>query len=439
MLGVIGLLLAIVVMIVGAYKGLPALPLTLLAALVAILMNGMPLWTSYADYYVNGYAGSYVSYFLIFIFSALYAKFMDVSGCATAIGYKLIDWFGKERVALVSVLITSVLVYGGVSVFVCVFVVGPIMFLLFKEANLPRHLIIACLVCGSATYTMTSLPGTPALPNIIPTQFLGTTMTAAPVLSIICSAALFILSMLYINLEVKKARRKHEVWSFPAHVDPNAYGAVDRSTLPAAWRAFVPVIVLILFIIVGSKFVSDSALLTVSAMITGSILVLILNMEHFRNQQMKTLVGNGLNDGIAAIGGLAAVVAFGTVVQNTQAFQSVVDWVLGLEMHPYWKGIFSTAVISGITGSSSGGLRIAFQSLGDSFINSGCNLAILHRLMAIAAGSLDTLPHSSGLFLIFAYFGLTHKEAYKHYFWISVAIPAVVAIVATFVCVTFGL
>lgn len=439
MLGIIGLLLAIAIMIFGAYKGIGALPLTLLAAFVVILTNTMPIWEAYSKFYIGGYVGTYSSYLLIFIFSGLYAKMMDTSGSTTAIGYKLIDWFGKKRVILVSVLITTVLTYGGVSLFVCIFAVGPIMFLLFKEANLPRHLTIACVVIGSSTYTMTALPGTPALTNIIPTQFLGTTMTAAPILGILCSIALFALCMVYVSMQEKKAIAAGETWSFPAGVDTSAYNVSDRSLLPAAWKAFLPMVVLILFIIIGSRFIKDSALLTVLAMLIGSALAFLLNLERFKGKNVKSLVGTGLTDGISAIGGLAAVVAFGTVVQNSGGFQQVVEWVLSIKMHPYFEGIFSTAVISGITGSSSGGLRLTLQALGDNFIASGCDLGILHRLMAIAAGSLDTLPHASGLFLILSYLGLTHKEGYKHVFVTSVAIPAIVVVVATAICVLLGL
>ena len=46
MVGIIGLLLAIAILIFGAYKGLGALPLTMIAALVAIVFNGIPLWLS---------------------------------------------------------------------------------------------------------------------------------------------------------------------------------------------------------------------------------------------------------------------------------------------------------------------------------------------------------------------------------------------------------
>ncbi len=78
-----------------------------------------------------------------------------------------------------------------------------------------------------------------------------------------------------------------------------------------------------------------------------------------------------------------------------------------------------------------------YNSLADSFINSGANLAILHRLTNISAGALDTLPHSPGLFLMFAVLGLTHKTAYKHVFACSVIIPLIITISATAICVMF--
>ena len=54
-----GLLLAIAVLIFGAYKGLGALPLTILAALVAIVTNAIPLWDGFATHYMAGYPASF--------------------------------------------------------------------------------------------------------------------------------------------------------------------------------------------------------------------------------------------------------------------------------------------------------------------------------------------------------------------------------------------
>ncbi len=437
-IAIIGIILSVAVLVVGAYKGLGALPVTLLAALVVILTNGINVWEGFATHYMTGYTGAYMSYFLLFASSSLYAELMNSSGCATSIGYKFIDWFGKKRVLLVSTLIISFLTYGGVSLFVVVYAVAPIMFLLFREADIPRHLTMACLITGAATYTMTCLPGTPALTNVIPTQYLGTTLTAAPIMGIIATIAMFTLCMTYMNYEEKKAKKKGEHWSDVALTsDSSIYEIKDRSTLPSVWKSFTPLIILVLIIIIGSRFIANSTMLATIAMLLGALLTFILNFDTFKDKNKKVLVTKGLEGGISGIGGLAAVVAFGTVVQNSAAYSSIIQWVLSLNLNAYVKGIISTMVVSGITGSSSGGLKIMYNSLADSFINSGANLAILHRLTNISAGALDTLPHSPGLFLMFAVLGLTHKTAYKHVFACSVIIPLIITISATAICVMF--
>jgi len=427
--GLVGLILSVAVLIVGAYKGIGALPLTLMASLVAILTNGVPVWEGFSKFYMGGYTGVYMGYFLLFASSSLYAKLMDTSGSATTIGYQFIDWFGRKKVLLVSTLVVSVLTYGGVSVLVVVFAVAPIMFLLFKEADIPRHLTMAPIITGAATYTMTALPGTPSLTNVVPTQFLGTTLTAAPVMGILASVIMFVAAMAYMNYAEKKARAAGEHWTFPDTVNPALYEIKDRSVLPSLWRASLPIVVLLAIIIVGSRFVADATLLVVVAMLVGSALTLILTYDKFKGQNLAKIMTEGLEGAIDGIGGMAGVVAFGTVVQNTAVFAEIVQWVLGLDVNAYVQGVVSTVVISAVTGSSSGGLRIMYSSLAEHFINSGVNLEILHRLTSISADALDTLPHSPGLFLSLAVLGLTHKNSYIHVFICSTLIPTVVTIV----------
>jgi len=446
-IGIVGLVLAIAVLVIGAYKGVGALPLTLVAAFVAIVANaasiaelfsGDYIWTGFSGQYMKGYSNAYLSYFLLFACSSLYAKLMNDSGSATAIGYRLIDWFGRTRVILVTLLITAVLTYGGVSLFVVVYAVAPIAFLLFREANIPRHLTMGCVIGGSATFTMTCMPGSPQLTNVVPTTFLGTTLIAAPVLSVICSIGVFAAVLAYLMREQKVAVIKGESWSYPDGKTAADYGVMEQSKLPQAWKAFSPIIVLAAIIILGSRMGINSSKLSVFAMLCGALLCYILNFDRFKDADMKSIVGIGLDGGIAGIGGLAAVLAFGAVVQATPSFARIVEWVLSIDMHPYVRGIFATSVFSGITGSSSGGLRITLEALADNFLASGANMQTLHRLMAIAAGGLDTLPHSPGLFLMMSVLGLNHKNSYKHVFVISVVIPVITVIIATTVCIFMG-
>ena len=131
------------------------------------------------------------------------------------------------------------------------------------------------------------------------------------------------------------------------------------------------------------------------------------------------------------------MVGFGTIVSSTGAFQAIVDWLVALDINVYWKGVISTSVISGVTGSASSGVRLCVDYLGDYFIGSGCNLEVLHRLISLASITFDSLPHCSGCFIMFAYLGLNHKNAYKYTFLfdtvLTVAMTIIVAILVSII------
>jgi H+/gluconate symporter-like permease len=240
------------------------------------------------------------------------------------------------------------------------------------------------------------------------------------------------LQIVYFNIAEKQFRVKLEHFTFPAGFDESSVN-VDKSKLPHPVKAFAPILLLILFIIISTiakaPYAADSAELTTIAMSLALVLCIVLNPKRVTVTSVKNWIGDGSINGISAIIGLAAVVAFGGVDSSAPAFQAILKWLLGLNLSVYLKAVVSTAVISGITGSSSGGARILLQNLGDYFLASGANLQVLHRLISVAAGSLDTLPHVSGIFLMLSVLGLTHKEGYHHMFWTTVIIPLIVVII----------
>lgn len=429
MIGIIGIILAIIFLMLGSYKGLSALPLTLLAALIVVVTNGMNLWDSLASLYMNGYVGTYLNYFLIFCCSSLYAHVMTESGSTLAIAYQLLDWFGKKRVILASIIIVAILTYGGVSLFVVMFAVGPILYTMFQEADLPRHLIAAVLFAGSCTFTMTCLPGSPQLTNIIPSEYLGTPLTAAPVFGCIAAVALFLMDYAYCEFCAVRARKNGEHWSFQKDFDASKYQTSDRSTLPSAVQAFLPMILLIVFIFVGSKFIASSAMLSVCAMLIGSASCYFINFNKFRNMDIRKILAS-LNNGITSIGSLSAVCGFGAVVQGSAAYARIVENVTSWQMSPYMLAVISTAVLAAVAGSSSGGARLMLSSMSEHFLATGADMQIMHRLISISAGSLDSMPHATGIFLFNDYLGTTHKEIYWHCFWTALVPPAIVALVS---------
>ena len=113
---------------------------------------------------------------------------MEATGAARAIAQGIVARLGGERALVAVVLACAVLTYGGVSLFVVAFAVYPIASELFRAASLPKRLIPASIALGAFTFTMTALPGTPAIQNAIPMPYFGTTPFAAPGLGVIGGA-----------------------------------------------------------------------------------------------------------------------------------------------------------------------------------------------------------------------------------------------------------
>lgn len=145
---------------------------------------------------MTGFANYARNYFPLYLFGAVFAKLMEVSGYADAISHLIASRLGKERAILAVVLCCAVLTYGGVSLFVVTFVVLPIAISLFRAADIPKRLIPGSIALGAFTFTMTALPGSPQVQNTIPMTYFGTDAFAAPVLGIIAAIMMFSLGMI---------------------------------------------------------------------------------------------------------------------------------------------------------------------------------------------------------------------------------------------------
>lgn len=81
-------------------------------------------------------------------------------------------------------------------------------------------------------------------------------------------------------------------------------------------------------------------------------------------------------------------------------------------MSPLIFVMVTVAVCAGACGSASGGIGVAFKALKDTYISLGASLPDIHRISAIAAGTLDTLPHQGAQITLLGICKITHKEAY---------------------------
>lgn len=434
MLGVIGVLIAIILLVFMAYKGWGIIPASLLCSIIVVLTNQGDLWAALSGNYISGFTYFAGSYFLIFVLGALFGQVMGESGSANAISYKLLDWFGEKRAILVVTLATAVLTYGGVNLFIVIFTVYPLALILFKAADLPKRLIAASVGLGAATFTMTALPGSPSIQNLIPAQVLGTTATAAPLMGIICGAVILLGGIWYIQRQARKAQAMGDHFVPGPKDNIESLSLTDISKLPDWKIAFIP-LVMVIVVIFLLKSRLDAIFGVTIALTVGILLTYILNWKRFSNP-LKAL-NDGCGNSVMALINTSAVVGFGFVVQNVPAFQSFVKFALGLKFNPLVSEAIAVNVIAGITGSASGGLTIFMKSMGEAFLATGVSPEALHRVASIASGGLDSLPHSGAVVTVLMVMGLTHKEGYKDLGVVTTLIPAIAAVLAVILGILF--
>ena len=209
-MGLLGIAFGLLLLLTLAFRSWSVLLLAPAAALVAAVFAGEPLLAHWTQTFMGGTARFLAQFFPIFLLGALFGKLMDDSGSVTAIADYMMLRLGERRAILAVVLAGALVTYGGVSLFVAFFVLAPMAQALFRAAAIPRRLMPAAIALGTSTFTMSALPGTPAIQNAIPMPFFGTTAFAAPGLGIIASLVMLGFGLWWLGRAETAARRAGE-------------------------------------------------------------------------------------------------------------------------------------------------------------------------------------------------------------------------------------
>ena len=468
---IIAILIALGLLMYLAFRGFTLILLGPAAALLAVALTGsLPVLAAYTQIFM-GNAGSFIiAFFPLFMLGAIFGRLMDDTGSAKSIARTVSAWLGPERAILSVAICCAVLTYGGVSAFVVAFAVFPLAAALFRSADIPKRLIPGAIALGAFSFTMTALPGTPAIQNAIPMPFFGTTAFAAPGLGIFSGIIMLLLGMLWLNRRAASARSRGE--SYGNHADslpepdvvlrehaqtegydlnelPKAKDAPVAEALPPFWLAVLPIVVVIGANLIFSKVVIptwDTAFLAeplfgettiqsvrgVWSVIVGLFLAILLlvfgNWSRLKN--LRTSLDQGTDASVLPIFNTASLVGFGAVIAALPAFGLIADAVLEMgDGSPLISVAASVGLLSAITGSASGGMSIALESLGPTLVDmanaAGTSLEAMHRITALASGSLDVLPHSGAVITLLAVCKLSHGESYFDVFMTSLAAPFV--------------
>lgn len=456
-LGFIGILFSLTFLIVMAYRGHSVIFVAPIAALLGAAFSGAPLMATYTQIFMPAAANFIATFFPLFLTGAVFGHLMSVSGYALLLAKLISRTLGAKRAILATAVSTAFLTYGGVSAWVIAFTIYPVAVALFRQAGIPRRLMPAAIALGIFTFATAALPGSPQVHNAIPTKFLGTTTFAAPVLGLIGSIVTFALGMIWLEYRAKKLVSAGEGFVEPSDSSEpdHAPSSTARQDIAKGIQALIPILVVILmnvmFIYVlsktmdfgylaeekyGSTAIDDVMGVWSVTIALATAIITIFAMSPRSAKQYITSLSEGAKNAVVPIFSTASEVGFGAVIASLAVFVAIQESIFNWTEDPILLGAISTAVISGLTGSSSGGLSIALSTFGQDLVSlaeqTGTSLDVLHRVMAMASVSFDSLPHNGAIITLLVVCGLSHRESYKDIAAVTVVGPAigVVAVIA---------
>jgi H+/gluconate symporter-like permease len=459
------IVLALLLLMYLTYRGLGVLWLApLLASLAVILSDSPPALAHFTQVFMPALGGFVIAFFPLFLLGALFGKLMQVSGSADAVAQAMGGWLGRGRAILAVVLACGLLTYGGVSLFVVAFAAFPIAASLFQQAAIPKRLIPGAIALGAFTFTMTALPGTPSIQNAIPMPFFGTSLFAAPGLGVLAGAVMLGTGLLWLGLRTRWARQRDEGFDDDASAVTSAAptASVGARAPISVWLALLPAVVVVGTNYGLSRFVVplwDAPYLSLAqfgathlaavqgmwSLVLALLLGIALQMAMLlpAPNTLASALNEGARESVMPLLNTASLVGFGAVVAVLPGFALLSEFTTQLAGgNPLVSISVAVNLLAGITGSASGGMSIALQTMGSSWLSqaqaSGMAPDLLHRVTVIATGGLDALPHNGAVVTLLGICGVTHRQAYLDILVVAVLGPLLALVVVVALGTTFG-
>ena len=458
-MGLFVILLALGLLMFVAYRGFSVILFAPLCALLAVLLiDPSHVLPFFSGVFMEKMVGFIKSYFAVFLLGAIFGKVVEMSGIAESIAKTIVRLLGAKRAMLSIVILGAILTYSGVSLFVAVFAIYPFAAQMFRQANIPKRLIPGTIALGAFTFTMDALPGTPQIQNVIPINFFKTDIYAAPTLGIIGAIFVLVLGLLYLESRRRKAEKAGEGYygfgtenaAAAEKLEANEANVPDLTSQQSVLKQILAFIPLILVGVMNKLFITYipkwypngfdfSAIglkaytvdVTAMAAIWAIIMALVVGIISSLFYDWKRVTKNfkeGLN---TAIGGsllatmnTGAEYGFGGIIAALPGFAKISDGISGTFTNPLVNGAVTTSTLAGMTGSASGGMGIALGAMAEKYNQAiaAANIPpeVMHRVVAMASGGMDTLPHNGAVITLLAVTGLTHKQSYKDIFAVTI-------------------
>ena len=471
MVGLIGIIVALVLFLILVYKGWSSYWVAPICALVVGVTNLMSP-SVFISAYVQGIVDLVSSLFFIVFLGAILGRIYSDSGAAASIAETLTKKFviqasGEKQIrlgVLVILIVSALCTMGGIDGYVLTFTLIPICFVMCEMLDIPRRFIGGMMTLNCA---FMAAPGAPQIDNIMARAAIlseaykedGAFIASAGLrgFSVSSSSAMLpgwistiiILVGGYIVLcnFILKAKRNDEHFDWGSVHKPET----EDKEKPNFFIALLPLIVVfVLYTLIPAITGTE---IDIAIALSCGILVALVTMARFlplkreKGSVGKAIIGT-LNSGSDSFPGalltLCMPSALAGVVTASAAFGIVVGLLAGIHVSPVVLALICVCVLVAITSSPPAALMIALPVVMNVMLGQGMSpdqvlntAPAIMRVGAIAATTFETLPINGLIILTLRMIGCTHKEAYKPMFIQSVIFTLIGAVVATVLLVIF--
>ncbi|MCC8357938.1 MAG: hypothetical protein LJU34_08970 [Oscillospiraceae bacterium] len=448
MIGVIGILIAFVFLFYFSIKGLNLTYLSLIACVIIMVTNGMPIVSTISDVVMSGVGTQAASLLLIYLLGGILGALFVNSGAATSIASGLLNLFGKNASVqrrqmiglIVAFVIGAVLTYCGIDNFSVIFTMMAIVSSLMRETNIPRRYLPVLLIAPTAVGAL--MPGSLYIASLVASQVLGVRSTAGFVPGLVVTIFVAVVSLFYLKRMINKDTAAGKGWTEPEANGPQA-AVESKEKLPHPIVACLPLVaVIVCYNLIGME--------AFAAIAIGVIFAVVLFFPYLNSSKSYTGsnrffakcygVVDSLNEGVGNAGIPAIMlISFGlaSCIQGSPAYEIITSFFTGVSL----PAALSLALVSTVlVGASCGpaGMMIAAALAADAFIPAGSiTAAAAFRILVTTATVFDTLPCFPGPATIFQLTGIKMKDGYGPVGMTTLLFTAIAVVIVTVLFILF--
>ena len=328
MTATIGFILAIALLVYMIIRGIDMITATVVTAAVILVTSGLNIWEGFLTTYSGGIGEFVASWFLILGLGGVFGQLVLEAGLATRIAKTLTQKLGAKMVGAVILICCFFITLLGINGYIMVFVMYPIADNLLYQNKMDRRvlpfLILGGGACGNGfAYSLDVC-------NVLPGNYLNTSLGSAPVLSFIFTAVAAACYFLYFNYAQKQSRKQYTQEQLLAMYSDESGIASDES-LPGFALSILPFAVVLGAVVATSGWGTSISILF--SLLIGILLITATQFKRVKN--IKNSIKTGSSSGLNSMLTVGAVMGLSRVLGASPVFQQLQEAVLNMNMPMY--------------------------------------------------------------------------------------------------------